>query len=106
VDTIIILTTYPNRISAQKVAHALIDQKLAACVNLLPQMTSIYRWEGQIESGEELQLLIKTRRSLFSEVKNYILDHHPYELPEILCVPILAGSEDYLNWIEKTTHVD
>jgi periplasmic divalent cation tolerance protein len=106
VDTIIILTTYPDIIAAKKVAHSLINQKLAACVNLLPQMTSIYLWEGKIESGEELQLLIKTRRSLFSEVKNYILDHHPYELPEILCIPVLAGSEGYLNWIEKTTHVD
>ncbi len=105
-DAVIILTTYPDAGLAQQAAQALVDRKLAACVNLLPEMTSVYRWEGNIESGQERQLMIKTRRSLFSEVRDYILKNHPYELPEILCTPVLTGSDDYLNWIETTTHVD
>ena len=105
-DAVIILTTYPDARLAQQAARALVGCKLAACVNLQPEMTSVYRWEGNIESGQELQLMIKTRRSLFSEVRDYILKSHPYELPEILCIPVLAGSEDYLNWIETTTHAD
>jgi len=105
-DLVIILTTYPDASSAKEAARVLVDRQLAACVNLLPEMTSIYRWEGSIESGQEQQLLIKTRRSLFSEVRDYILENHPYALPEILCIPVLTGSDDYLNWIETTTHVD
>ncbi len=105
-DAVIVLTTYPDAELAQQAARALVDRRLAACVNLLPEMTSVYRWEGDIESGQELQLMIKTRRSLFSEVRDYILKSHPYELPEILCIPVLTGSDDYLNWIETTTHDD
>ncbi len=105
-NTVIILTTYPDTGLAQQAARTLVDRRLAACVNLLPEMTSIYSWKGNLETGQELQLMIKTRRSLFSEVRDFILDHHPYDLPEILCIPVLAGSEDYLNWIETTTHAD
>lgn len=105
-DAVIILTTYPDAELAQQAARTLVDRRLAACVNLLPEMTSVYRWEGNIESGQELQLMIKTRCSLFSEVRDFILEYHPYDLPEILCIPVLAGSEDYLNWIETTTHAD
>lgn len=79
---------------------------MAACVNLLPEMTSLYHWDGKIETGQEHQLVIKTRRSLFNEVRNYIVENHPYELPEILCLPVLTGSDDYLNWIQKTTYAD
>ncbi len=105
-DAVIVLTTYPETASAKKAAHGLVSQKLAACVNLLPEMTSIYSWKNQIESEQERQLVIKTRRSLFSEVRDYILENHPYELPEILCIPILTGSDDYLNWIETNTYAD
>ena len=105
-DTVIVLTTYPDATTANEAAHTLIDRRLAACVNILPEMTSIYCWEGSIESGKEQQLMIKTRRSLFSEVRDYILKSHPYELPEILCIPVLTGSDDYLNWIETTTYAD
>lgn len=103
-DAIIILTTYPDTGSAGKAARALVDRRLAACVNLLPEMTSVYRWEGNIESEQEYQLVIKTRHSLFNEVRNYILANHPYELPEILSIPVLGGSDHYLNWIGKSTH--
>ena len=100
----IVMTTFPDMDSAQQLAEQLVTRKLAACVNILPVMTSIYRWRGKLEQGQEHQLLIKTEQSCTNEVQSAIEQVHPYELPEIIVVPILTGHKPYLNWISESVH--
>ena len=102
-STILILCTCPNRETAEEIATALVTQGLAACVNLSPPTTSIYKWEGKIETAEEILLLIKTSRQRYTELEQAILTLHPYELPEIIAVPVELGLSGYLNWVEKCT---
>lgn len=96
---LLILNTCPNKESASQVANTLVDKHLAACVNILPGLTSIYHWQGQIESAEEYLLIIKSTQSAFSDVQSAIREIHPYELPEVIAVPITAGLDSYLAWI-------
>ena len=103
-DKIIMLTTWPDSAGAKALAEALVTQRLAACVNVLPEMASIYAWQGRLEQGSEHQLIIKTRRRLHDEVAALIVERHPYELPEILCIPVVAGLPGYLDWIDEATH--
>jgi periplasmic divalent cation tolerance protein len=96
-----VLTTVGKQEEAKTIARALVDQRLASCVQILGPLTSVYRWKGEVETAEEWQCLIKTRRDLYPEVERAIRQLHPYEVPEILATPILAGSADYLKWIEE-----
>jgi len=96
----IVLTTCPDAASAERIARALVEEKLAACVNMLPPMRSIYRWEGQIEDATEQLLVIKTAQQ-FAVVRDRIRSLHPYELPEIITVPIADGLPDYLAWLRN-----
>ncbi len=98
----IVMTTFPDMDSAQQLAERLINQQLAACVNILPSMTSIYCWQGKLEHGQEHQLLIKTEQNRTQDVQNAIERLHPYELPEIIVVPIVDGHKPYLNWISES----
>ncbi len=100
----LIMTTIGTEQQALALAEQLINQKLAACVNILPKMQSIYRWQGKLERGEEHLLLIKTLASHVEAVFEAVRADHPYELPEIIVVPIEDGYEPYINWI--TTSVD
>lgn len=95
----LVLTTCPDTKSAKNIAHSLVEGKFAACVSILPPVTSVYRWEGKTDSNEELMLLIKTTNSRFTALKSHILSIHPYELPEIISVPITNGFDQYLNWM-------
>jgi periplasmic divalent cation tolerance protein len=95
----LVLCTCPDRPSADCLAEALVRQRLAACVNLLPGIASVYRWEGQVERAEEQLLLIKTERRSYPALQEYIQRHHPYQVPEIIALPIVAGSSDYLQWV-------
>lgn len=97
----IILNTCPDQVSADKLAAALLDQGLAACVSIVPGIRSLYRWQGEIESSQEQLLLIKTSRAHYNSVQRLICSQHPYELPEIIAVPIEHGLGDYLNWIDS-----
>jgi periplasmic divalent cation tolerance protein len=83
-------------------AGGLVEQRLAACVSILPGLTSVYAWKGQIESAEESLLLIKTRLANFSELERFIKQQHPYEVPEILAIPVQEGSADYLAWMRES----
>jgi len=96
---LVILNTCPDKESATQVANALIHQQLAACVNIMPGLTSIYPWQGKIESGEEFLLIIKSTRAAYPQVEAVIRETHPYELPEVVAVPIVAGLQGYLSWI-------
>ncbi len=93
----------PDNTGARRLADSLVEQGLAACVNILPQMTAIYKWQGKLEHGNEQLLLIKTRKECYSALTEYILDQHPYELPEIIAVPIENGLPEYLKWISENT---
>ena len=98
-----ISTTTESKEQAQKIARYLIDQKLAACVQISGPIESIYRWKGNVETAKEWLCLIKTRASLFRKVETAIKKLHPYETPEIIAVPIIKGSKEYLNWLDDET---
>ncbi len=97
----IVLNTCPDAESAQRIAAALVDKDLAACVNIVPGLRSIYRWKGKRESADELLLIIKSRVTDYAKLEALICELHPYELPEIIAVPIHAGLAAYLQWIER-----
>jgi len=97
----IILCTCPDKDTAEKIAYFLVTDKLAACVNILPGITSVYRWHGQIESTQEQLLLIKGNKSSYQAIETTIKKLHPYELPEIIAFPIENGLPEYLHWIDS-----
>jgi len=97
----IILCTCPDKDTAEKIAHLLVNDKSAACVNILPGITSIYLWHEQIESAQEHLLLIKAAKSCYPAIEKTIKKQHPYELPEIIAVPIENGLPEYLLWIDS-----
>jgi len=99
----LVLNTCPDQETAQQLADCIIDEKLAACVNIIPGLLSIYEWQGQREHGTEVLLLIKTRSDLYAELKTLICKLHPYELPEIIALSINDGLHAYLSWISKQT---
>jgi periplasmic divalent cation tolerance protein len=100
---IVILTTVPDRETADRIAAVLVEAKLAACVNILPSVRSVYRWQGVVEKTDENQLLIKTAVERYREVEEAIRAHHPYEVPEIIALPISAGLPAYLQWLADET---
>ena len=95
-----IVTTTAERADAQRIAKELIERRLAACVQIVGPIESTYRWENKVETASEWQCWIKTKADLFTEVDQAIHQIHPYQVPEILALPILAGSAGYLRWLE------
>ena len=102
-EPILVITNLPDQESARRVTEALIAGRLAACINTLAPCTSTYRWRGRIETAQEIPLLIKTLACHYDKVETTIRQHHPYELPEIIAVPINAGLPEYLAWINTET---
>lgn len=100
---ILILTTVPEEKTGQTIATRLLEEKLAACVTISAASQSFYWWKGQISKEPEHILLIKTRANLYEELEKKIQEIHPYDVPEIIALPVQKGSADYLNWIEKET---
>lgn len=100
-DYCIVLCTVPAE-NAEQVARALVDAGHAACVNIVPGLTSVYRWQGEIQTDAEQLLIIKTRQDRFAAVRDCIRAQHPYELPEIIAVPVVAGLHEYLSWINDS----
>ena len=95
------LTTAPDASSAAQLARGLVEGKLAACVTQLPGAQSLYWWEGKIESATEILLLIKTTEEKVEEIKTFLISHHPYDTPELICLPVAAGLEKYLSWVRS-----
>jgi periplasmic divalent cation tolerance protein len=95
----IVLTTCPDAASAERIARTLVEEELAACVNILPPMRSIYRWQGKIEDASEQLLVIKSATARFPAIRDRLRALHPYELPEIIAVPIVDGLPAYLAWL-------
>jgi periplasmic divalent cation tolerance protein len=102
---LLVFTNAPDRDVATRIAQALVDKRLAACVNVLAGCTSVYRWQGQVERAEEIPVLIKTRVSRFPEVEAMIRHLHPYELPEVIAVPVTQGLPEYLQWVAEETAI-
>jgi len=102
-DACFVLTTVGSQEEARKIAHALVDQRLAACVNIVPHIESVYRWQGKVESASEWLLVIKTQSVSFDRLSAAIKKLHSYDLPECVMLEITVGSKEYLNWIAENT---
>jgi len=102
-DFQLVLVTAPNRAAARRLARAALQQRLAACVNLVPGVESHYWWQGKIESAAEVLLLFKTRKTLVRRLQSLVGEQHPYDTPEFLAVPLRAGSRKYLKWLAQET---
>lgn len=102
-DVVLVLTTIPSTDQGEAIARALIDERLAACVNVLPPMTSFYRWKGVVERDTECQLVVKTTRDRVAAVDARIRDLHTYELPELLVLAADDGGRQYLEWVMAAT---
>ena len=100
-DYLLVFSTFANRAEAEAVAAELVDRRLVACAQISAPVLSVYRWQGNTERTEETTLSLKTRRDRYPEVEAALLELHPYETPEIIAVPIVAGSPSYLQWIDE-----
>lgn len=98
-SVLLVLCTCPDAASGERIAHALVEERLAACVNRVPGLASIYRWQGAVESAAEELLLIKTTRDVFPALRMRLLALHPYTLPEVIALPVDAGHAPYLDWV-------
>jgi len=98
-----VVTTTDSEAAAAEIARRLVERRLAACVQIVGPVASVYRWQGRVEEAREWQCLIKTRRELFDAVAAAIRDAHPYTCPEILAFPVVAGDAAYLDWLERET---
>ncbi len=101
-DKRIVLTTASSQEEARKIAHGLVERRLAACVNILGPMESVYRWQAKLETASEVLLIIKTKATAFARVRDAIEELHSYEVPECVMVPIEDGSGGYLKWLSDS----
>ena len=102
-DSIVILSTVPDADKAAEIAKALVEEHLVACVNIIPGLRSIFRWEGKLSDDAEVLCIIKTARDRFDQVAARIKSLHPYSVPEVIALPIVRGFDPYLEWIRKST---
>jgi periplasmic divalent cation tolerance protein len=102
-QALLILTTLPDQDTARQLARQLVEAKLAACVNVLAPCTSVYRWEAAVQEETEIPLLIKTAADRYAAVETFLRQHHSYELPEIVALPIVQGLPGYLDWVRAET---
>jgi periplasmic divalent cation tolerance protein len=105
-DKIVILSTCASEEEGEQLARMLVEQRLAACVSLIPRMRSFYRWNGAIEAAEECLMIVKTSRELFEQLRRVLEEAHSYELPESLALAVLTGSPSYLNWLEGSLRTE
>lgn len=101
-DVLIVLVTCPPE-RARQIATALVEERVAACVNVVPSLQSIYRWKGELQSEGEALLIVKTAQDRFEALKQAVLKHHPYELPEVIAVSVDRGHAPYLDWVVEST---
>ena len=101
-EMLVIMCTCPDEATASKLAGGLVEEQLAACVNILPGIRSIYRWQGKISNDAEVLMVIKSLASRFEELESWLLEHHPYDIPEIVALPASRVSAEYRAWIESS----
>jgi uncharacterized protein involved in tolerance to divalent cations len=102
-DCVVVWTTISTTADGRALASTLVGERLVACVNVLPQMESVYRWQGEVESDQERQLIMKTTAARVPELQARLRQLHDYDLPEFLVLPVVGGSDAYLNWIREST---
>ncbi|MFW6050436.1 MAG: divalent-cation tolerance protein CutA [Myxococcota bacterium] len=102
-EALVVLCTAPDAETGARLARGLVESKLAACVNVVPGLRSFYTWEGQVQDDPEVQLLIKTRRGRLPEVERWLGENHPYDVPEVLALPVAGGAHAYLSWVDEET---
>ena len=102
-DINLVLVTVPDEDTALKLAGSLVEERLAACANIIPNIRSIYHWEGRIEDNSELLIIFKTKKELVSKLTKRVTELHPYDVPEVVALPIKSGFTDYLDWIQAET---
>jgi len=100
-DGIVVFITVGSEEEGRKIARLLVKEKKAACVNIMPGVDSLFRWKGRINSARESLLLVKTKASLLPEISSLVKQIHSYEVPEIIALPVIGGSEDYLKWLDS-----
>jgi periplasmic divalent cation tolerance protein len=100
-EYIVIFITAPQEEVGARIAKALVEEKLAGCVNIIKDIRSIYFWQDKVEDEPEVLLVIKTKKSLFERLKERVKTLHPYSVPEVIAIPIIEGSEDYLRWLDE-----
>lgn len=105
-DYIVIMSTVSSQLEAGRIGEILVNSRLAACVNIVPGVTSYYRWGGETHTDKELIILVKTSRANYDKVQDTIREHHSYELPEVVALPIVEGSEQYLEWLGECFRSD
>ncbi|MCX8026962.1 MAG: divalent-cation tolerance protein CutA [Thermodesulfovibrionales bacterium] len=102
-DSIVVYITTPNEDEAVRIAKTLVEERLCGCVNIIKQIRSIYSWQGKIEDDSESLLIIKTKEGLFEPLLKRVKELHSYTVPEIIALPIIKGSKEYLNWLDEVT---
>ena len=102
-DALVVLITAPKEEDAAAMANALVEGRLAACVNIIRQIRSIYRWQGKIEDDQEVLMIAKTRKECFAELVNKVKELHTYSVPELIALPVMDGFEAYLDWLKEET---
>lgn len=102
-DYSVVYITAPNEDEAARIAKALVEDKFAGCVNIVKNIRSIYRWQDTIEDDDEVLMIVKTRKDLFKELKKRVKELHSYTVPEIVAIPIIDGSDDYMRWLREVT---
>ena len=100
---VIVLTTIASTVDGQELASILVTERLAACVNVLPEMESVYRWKGAVDTERERQLIIKTTVGRLEGLQERLHEIHPYEVPEFIIIPVVGGSDQYLSWLRQST---
>jgi len=100
---IVVFITAPNEKEAAAISRTLVEERLAACANIIPTVRSIYRWQGSVEDEQEVLMIVKTKKSLFERLKQRVKELHSYEVPEIIGLPLAEGSKEYLDWIGQET---
>ena len=103
-ERLVVLITAGSQEEADRIAHALVAEMLAACVNILPGVTSVYRWEGEVQRDQEWLLVAKTTREVLDDLVRRVQATHSYDLPEIIALPVVGGSKGYLRWIDGEVH--
>lgn len=103
IDTVVVYITAPNEEEAAKIARTIVEERLAGCANIVKGIRSIYSWQGKIEDESEVLMVVKTRKELFESLSKKVKELHSYTVPEIIALPIIKGSEDYLKWLEEVT---
>lgn len=102
-EVIIVLITAPSRETADSISKSLVELRLAACVNILPNISSVFHWEGKVDWAEEFLLIAKTKKSAFKDLEEKVLESHPYDTPEIISISVSDGTRAYMDWILKET---